>query len=159
VKIHGGFCFSCSHVEHVTFGSECEVARIEEECFGDCPGLKSICVPRSVELLGKSCFIRSSVETLIFESQSRLRRIDETCFGFCKSLKSIVLPASVNTIDGSAFHDSSIETVEVEVCNHELKIEEQFLMNFVDSIAIRYLGIDLSIEIPSWAKIHGRFCF
>jgi len=76
------FCFCNSNVESLTFESESMLTRIEEECLVRCP-LKSICIPRSVEILGKSCFAGqsgfggkpSSLETITFESESRLTRM------------------------------------------------------------------------------------
>jgi hypothetical protein len=61
--------------------------------------LKSICILRNVEILGKSCFAGdctkfNSLESITFENDSRLTRIEDYCFQKC-SLKSICIPRNV----------------------------------------------------------------
>jgi len=79
-------CESRVSLEIITFEPESRVRRIEERC-----SLKSICIPRSVEILGKSCSAAHAVDEedraslnclgmIAFEGQSTLRRIQEEFF-------------------------------------------------------------------------------
>jgi hypothetical protein len=53
--------------------------RVYEACFRYCL-LKSICIPCSVAIPGKSCFEHGRLNTLPFESASRLTRLEKSCF-------------------------------------------------------------------------------
>jgi hypothetical protein len=114
VIILGKSCFQgCKHVESITFSKESELKRIEELCFHSC-FFKSICIPRTVEILCKSCFQCSTIAHARFEPDSRLKRIEETCFFKCK-LKSIILPRFVETLCRSCIGNSqTLTTVIVE---------------------------------------------
>jgi hypothetical protein len=85
----------------VTFESGSRLERIEESAFQS-SGLKSIVIPSSAVVLGKSSFRDCrSLESVTFESGSRLERIEESAF--CGSgLKTIGIPSSVTFIDSSA---------------------------------------------------------
>jgi hypothetical protein len=87
VVILGKSCFEgCRHVESITFSKESELKRIEELCFHHCY-FKSICIPRTVEILCKSCFQCSTIAHVRFESDSRLTDIGESCFELCRAFQ------------------------------------------------------------------------
>jgi hypothetical protein len=48
-----------------------------------------ICIPRNVEILGKSCFSASRLESIIFENESRLTFIGKTSFNNCPNLDCV----------------------------------------------------------------------
>jgi hypothetical protein len=51
-------------------------------CFANCQ-VKSISIPRSIQVLGKSLFCDSTVGVVAFEHESLLETIDEECFRRC----------------------------------------------------------------------------
>jgi hypothetical protein len=72
---------------------------IEKNAFYDCRSLKSICIPSSVEEVGKSCFAYCwSLRTVTFARESKLRLIEKEAFDECPSLKSVPVPASVEVV-------------------------------------------------------------
>jgi hypothetical protein len=89
VESLGKSCFAgdsmkFNSLESITFENNSRLTRIEDSCFEYC-SLKSICIPRNVEMLGKLCFAGhsrklSSLEWLTFENDSQLARIEDSCF-------------------------------------------------------------------------------
>jgi hypothetical protein len=77
--------------------------------------LKSIEIPSSVVILGKTSFGEcKSLESVTFESGSRLERIDDMAFSG-SGLKSIEIPSSVVILGKESFsHCGSLETVTFE---------------------------------------------
>jgi hypothetical protein len=83
------------------FANGSQLERIENSALVG-TGFKSIVLPDSIQILGRSCFrdVRSFV-TVNVGCQSRLGRIEELTFAG-SGLKQIILPHSVELIDGSA---------------------------------------------------------
>jgi hypothetical protein len=77
------------------------LVRTEERCFSYCP-LRSVLIPRSVDILGKACFAGSQIGTIVFETESRMRRIEEACFAYCP-LTEIHIPHSAEVVGDSCF--------------------------------------------------------
>jgi hypothetical protein len=100
VEVLGNGCFAGfsgddSQLETVAFEPDSHLKRIERTCFCRC-GSGSICIPRSVEILGEYCFADSGFETIIFESGSQLKETGQGCF--CESsLKSISFTPKLDT--------------------------------------------------------------
>jgi hypothetical protein len=85
--------------------------------------LTSVCLPASVETLGRECFANCfSLSEFAFESGSRLNEIKEYAFGGCSSLKSLSLPASLQKIDGSALPRTVIAALSVEDGNRSFRV-------------------------------------
>jgi hypothetical protein len=89
-------------LESIEFDNGSNLIRIEESAFSS-SGLKSIVIPSSVEILGKSCFGHcQSLESIIFENDSKLVRIEEEAFYHAQfgihRLKSIVIPQCIEDI-------------------------------------------------------------
>jgi hypothetical protein len=77
----------------VTFEPGSKLSSIGNCAFGDCSSLSSICIPSSVERIGKCCFLRCTrLQLVSFESGSRLSRIGDNLFGRGLSLSSVCLP-------------------------------------------------------------------
>jgi hypothetical protein len=84
--------------------------------------LDSICIPRSIEILGDLCFsgvrnfdnwsCRSAIGVLSFESNSSLRVFGSECFREC-SVKSICIPESVERLEVGCFSDSGLEKIDI----------------------------------------------
>jgi hypothetical protein len=59
----------------------------------------TICIPSSVEKIGRDCFVGcQSLSTITFESGSQLSSLSEYAFWSCLSLSSIFCPSSLQTI-------------------------------------------------------------
>jgi hypothetical protein len=73
--------------------------KICPNAFSNCSALKSICIPASIEIIGKECFENcSSLSQIIFQSGSRITRLGGEVFGRCSLLTSICIPANVKSI-------------------------------------------------------------
>jgi hypothetical protein len=80
--------------------------------------LPSICIPRSVEVLGRCCFAFSKLAAITFEGGSRLVRIGKSCFAHCL-LPSIYIPRSVEVLGSSCFRSSKLLAITFE---HESRL-------------------------------------
>jgi hypothetical protein len=96
----------------VTFQRLREQVAIGESCFEKVV-LDSICIPRSVESLGKKCFVDVKIDRLSFDSQWGLRRLDEGCFNRA-SAKSVCVRESVESITKLCFSGSRMEKLTFE---------------------------------------------
>jgi hypothetical protein len=85
------------------------LTQIEESCFSWC-SLKSIFIPRNVEVLPKLCFSHSKLELITFDYKSGLTEIEELCFSWC-SLKSICIPRNVEILPKLCFSHASLESI------------------------------------------------
>jgi hypothetical protein len=75
---------------------------IESWAFSDC-ALKTITIPRHVEILGSSCFAHcASLSSISFEADSELTRIEAGAFA-ATSVSSVVIPKSILFAAGDAF--------------------------------------------------------
>jgi hypothetical protein len=104
-----------------------------------CGSCRSIVIPSSVVVLGKSRFSGCKLlESVTFESGSRLERIEEYAFTG-SGLKSIVIPSSVVVLGYSSFREcKSLESVTFESGSRLERIKES---------AFSGCGLK-SIEIP-----------
>jgi hypothetical protein len=85
-------------VRFIVFGYGSQLLRIEESAFCESLGLKAICLPASVEFIGKACFGECrGVQSITFEFASRLSQIEHTFF-YSSALKAINVPASVEEL-------------------------------------------------------------
>jgi hypothetical protein len=136
----------------VTFEPESQVRRIEELCFSGC-SVRSLCIPASVEILGRMCLAGdwtkpNTIQTLTFESESRLIRIEESCF-LNSFLKAIWIPRSVKFLGPSCFRNSRIQAVEFESDSQLKRLEEGSFSFF----SLKTISIPRSVEIL------GKSCF
>jgi hypothetical protein len=116
VEVLGDRCFagSKSHRNEVGilgFGSESPLQKIGDECFDYC-SLKSIFVPRSVDIIGRSCFtnVTTRSDRFVFQGDSRLREIGSECFKECR-LRSFCIPGHVKMVCEKCFSWSHIHTL------------------------------------------------
>jgi hypothetical protein len=111
--------------------------------------LKSIVIPRSVEILCKSCFSDCcSIERVIFESESKLRSIAASAFSRCSSLQSLTLPGSVESLGSKCFHDCrSLKQLSIEPDSQLTHIECDA---FIDCSWLR------SFKIPSDGHVNSE---
>jgi hypothetical protein len=158
IKILGKSCFCCCHqLESIIFGNESRLVEIDEKCFYNC-SLKSICIPRNVEILLSSCFENAKLESITFESESQLMRIEYECFRHCP-LKSICIPRNVDFIDGSAFTGSKCQSIFVDPNNRRFSVDQKFLIDKIDQRLIRYFGSTNRVHIWNEVEILGISCF
>jgi hypothetical protein len=142
----------------MTFESGSRLERIEEQAFCE-SGLKSIWIPSSVVVLGKSSFRDcKSLESVTFESGSRLERIEESAFQWT-GLISIEIPGSVTFIEGSVFAAVSLNSISVSPDDTRFLVREGLLEDFDGSTIYRYFGSCRSIVVPSSVVVLGSWCF
>jgi hypothetical protein len=120
--------------------------------------LRSIEIPRNVEILGSSCFsFRKSLSSISFESNSRLTRIESRAFQ-SSSLQSIEIPRSVRFIEGSAFSGTCCDDVSREAGRERLAMATDFLVDFVDHRLIRNFSWLSIIAMDADIEILGSSC-
>jgi hypothetical protein len=135
--------------------------------------LKSIEIPSSVVVLGKSSFRGcESLEPLTFESGSRLERIEDSAFSW-SGLKSIEIPSSVVVLGKSSFCGcESLESVTFESDSRLERIEESVFVGsglksleipagvtFVDGSAFARLSLNYVWVSPDNMRFRVRDCF
>jgi hypothetical protein len=162
VEILGKLCFAGHYgkfnsLESITFENESRLTRIEDWCFWCC-SLKSICIPRNVEILGKSCFAGDydkfhSLELITFENDSRLTRIEDSCFQKC-SLKSICIPRNVEILGKSCFADDFMKANSLE----SITFENDSRLTRIEDSCFWCCPLK-SICIPRNVEILGKSCF
>jgi hypothetical protein len=154
-------------LEEIQFETGCTIRELVTETFWFCTSLKSICIPRSVELLQSFLFTASrggdwlyALETLTFEAGSKLVQIAGFAFCGCRSLISICVPASVSDLSGVSFMNSGLREIEIEDANKNYQVSGEYLMakSRRDEI-IRYLGDSSEIHIDDEVEIIGGGCF
>jgi hypothetical protein len=93
-----GRCVSVAgkRFESLNAGQDSELTLLDQRCFESC-SLKSIVIPASVEVIGKSGFKNATLETLRSESDSHLRPLGSRPFAGC-SIKQICFPGSFESL-------------------------------------------------------------
>jgi hypothetical protein len=80
------------------------LTRVESKVFRDCSSLKSITIPRHVQIICSHCFsFCSSLSWIPFERESELTHIESYSFTYCSSVKSITIPRHVQILCSSCF--------------------------------------------------------
>jgi hypothetical protein len=148
----------CKYLQKLTFESESRLQKFGSGVFTDkdvtAPSrLKSICIPRSVEIIGAGCFENCEcLFELLFEEGSRLRRIEDYAFGNAFSPDAnvkISIPASVNYIGAGCFMSNTFQRVTFEAESQLRKIKRETFHS--DSLS--------EIRIPASVEILGEACF
>jgi hypothetical protein len=145
-------------LKSIVFESNSRLARIESETFSN-SSLRSISIPKNVEILGSACFyICISLLSITFESNSCLTRIESGAF-YGSSLQSIVIPQNVRFIDGSAFLALTLSSISIESGNEMFVIENGILIDVLHHTLIRNFSESSEIEIGRNIEILGSNCF
>ena len=123
------------------------VTSIEDYAFAFCENLKSITIPNSVNIIGKSAFCGCKLLTAITIPNS-VKSIGYGTFKFCYSLIAITIPHGVTSIGACAFEDcKSLRTITIP--NSIESIEREAFYCCKSLQAIRYGG-----TIAQWKKIN-----
>jgi hypothetical protein len=106
VEILPKFCFCGATFGRLTFGARSQLNRMKKLCFNGCC-LRSLCIPRSVEILDQKRFSQESggetqIGALLFECNSRLQRIEKGGFSQCIFRESYI-PSVVKIIHEKCF--------------------------------------------------------
>jgi hypothetical protein len=73
-------------------------------------------------------------------------------------MKSIEIPSRVCEFEGSAFALSPIESISVAPENQRFCVNECFLVDFLDSILVKYFGSGGNLVTWNEIKTLGKFC-
>jgi hypothetical protein len=96
------YFFQSKQFQFVVFENVSMLKRIEAKAFSK-TNLKSIVIPKSVEVLGESCFLECRLLSSVrIESESKLTRIEKQTFART-GLIEIVIPASIEVINEDCF--------------------------------------------------------
>jgi hypothetical protein len=88
----------------LTFEPEFRLKCLPNHCFSHCTKLRSVCIPKSVRVIGKHCFDRCSELTdVTFESPSTIHTIKCQAFSECALLTDFRVPSSVSALGESVF--------------------------------------------------------
>jgi serine/threonine protein kinase len=141
------------------FESGIGLVRLEEQLLYY-SSLTSICVPKSVEVLGRSCFRDSGLTVLTFEPESSLRRIEAYCFSGSK-LSGFEIISSLEFIDGSTFVHSKIIQSKLLIVSGPVRfgLYRDFLVDHVDQVLVRYFGTAVMVTIWKEVTRLGTSCF
>jgi hypothetical protein len=103
-KLDQGCFSSCQWVMAIEFSARSRIRQIPQEAFELCNGLVSLCLPASVETLGRLAFARCGhLCTITFAPGSQLKEIGPHAFSKCYELQSIAVPPFVSTLDEGCF--------------------------------------------------------
>jgi hypothetical protein len=78
-------------------------------CFAE-SGLKTICLPSSVELLDKKCFAGDTFEKFMIEPRSSLKTIERLCFKGCAA-ETFYIPPAVQSIKSDCWTNANVGNV------------------------------------------------
>ncbi|MCR5307537.1 MAG: leucine-rich repeat protein [bacterium] len=93
----------CRALENVDL-SQTNIKSIEIWGFGQCPVLRTISLPESIETISSWAFNEcDSIMTINLSNCINLAYIEQAAFQNCKSAQAIILPDNVNVISKSAF--------------------------------------------------------
>jgi hypothetical protein len=97
------------------------LTHIESQTFSFCSSLKSITIPRHVQILCSECFASChSLSSISFEIDSELIRIETRAFTGTR-LSLVVVPGSTSFIAGNAFpHDCAVTSAGAD-CDADLR--------------------------------------
>jgi hypothetical protein len=119
----GEYCRNRKQLADMIFEGNSQLTQISDFCFSGC-SLHSICIPRSVEVLGFRCFSDANIDSLTFEPGSRLTSICDWCFTGCR-LKPIVIPRSVAILGSCCFARLSVPALAFESESKVMQISER----------------------------------
>jgi hypothetical protein len=159
------------------FAPGSQIRRLERNAFTRFTGLKSVCIPASVEFLGRECFYSRSpytvsdrwpgrrasesslLESVAFQPGSKLREIESGAFCGCDRLKRICVRASVEKMNAASFPRSQNCRIALESGNRYFAIRGAFLMNFKGDRLVRYCGTSSEVVIGEEIEYIGKECF
>jgi hypothetical protein len=112
--------------------------------------LRRICIPSSVQSIGKNCFCKCrSLREVIFEFGSKLRRIEKSAFADTH-LKMIRIPSNVQFIGKWCFAQCK--------CLREIIFEFGSKLQRIEEEAFEEAGLKI-LRIPSSVEYIGDRCF
>ena len=131
----------CKKLESIDLGG---ATKIGNGAFARCPALGTICLPDTVEQLGKFVFAECTVLEEVTLS-NRLKEIDDWTFENCVSLKNIVIPNGVESINYYAF--VGCENLTSVTLPSSLVLIDEFAFSKCDSIQTVAIDRNPNLEI------------
>lgn len=136
----------------MTFESNCRVRRLADETFYESVLLAAVCIPASVESIGKSCFaLCGEMNSLTFERGSKLSMIGESAFQLCTMMgPSIQLPSSLDVVPVECFNNC--------VALSLIRFEPNSSLRAIGSFAFRRCQLK-SLCVPASVRVIDWSCF
>ncbi|EAX96911.1 surface antigen BspA-like [Trichomonas vaginalis G3] len=107
LKSLGSSCFkSCPNLEIVTF-TGMSITEIPEDCFNNCPKLRTINLPSSIEIIHKRSFYGCTSISDIGLDKTNLKQILEEAFKG-SSLSIAILPLTTTFLDSQCFFNTKV---------------------------------------------------
>jgi hypothetical protein len=128
--------------------------QIGRYAFSETTGLKSICIPASIEIIGQACFRQcKSMSQLTFEPGSRLTQIGNFAIRDCASLRSICISAQVEEIPLCCFSEChSLEELLFEPGSQLIRIHGHA---FENCRSLRSITILTGLVIMDFCALSG----
>jgi hypothetical protein len=132
--------------------------KIGERAFTGCISLRSICIPASVESIGKECFGLAisdefyrckALEYVIIESGSMLREVGSGIFFKCDGLHRIEILPDFTRIQRNLFHDQ-----ESNLWVKEIENDFTLLKSFDDYCLLEEAPVEFD-RIPNKGELKG----
>jgi hypothetical protein len=154
LKRIGSSCFESQGFQSIVFEAPVLVTTFQASAFAYCANLKTIMVPKSVELIDRGCFSGCSVlESVAFEPESLLITVGELAFVRCSSLRGLTFPASIERLGRLAFSGAtSVESLVFESPSH-LAIFER--LEFCPQTPLTSICIPASVSIITDGAFQG----
>jgi hypothetical protein len=138
-------------IRRVSFGSDSHLREIENEAFGNCELLQSICIPSGVTCIPYVCFgLCKSLQTVSFASNSQMTVLGEWSFSG-SGLESITIPSTVELLSTNCFDDCRRLTTVIFAAEARLRRIADRAFQDCSSLA--------SFSVPSSVEWVGLECF
>jgi Ca2+-binding EF-hand superfamily protein len=128
------------------------VKTLGKSCFQNNEVLRTIRIPKIVEVIPEECFCGcSNLSSFSVESGSHLRRIENSAFAYCHSLNNILVPASVELLGHDCFlccTSLTVITFEPDCCLKEIGEWAFFGCSFLRRF-----------DFPHFVEVIGSYCF
>jgi hypothetical protein len=118
-------CFAVADICLVVFEANSRLKIMDRCSFSGCLKLRSICIPRLIEVISAECFFKcKSLASLVFERNCKVGQIGARAFSGCKSLEWICIPRSVELLHPDCFSFSEASADLVCSDRHEMVLSE-----------------------------------
>jgi glutaredoxin len=144
IRVLEDYCSYCNHLERLIFEEGSQLTRIGISAFVENHPLRSVRIPKRVEILDDWCF-RDSLELreVDFEEESEMRKFGNGVFSLCRQLEYVSVPKHVKAIGRYCFWRSDSSG---EACAGEVDFAEN---SELETIGERAFDPLIRVQIPA----------